>query len=136
MAKNATTDKELDDSVSIIGDHRLHHRELCMVGTRTGILQESDRNLIIDIRDPVFMPDIFFYLKREIFSHQVMGVKSDSGSHHVMGKLAPRVMEFRNSRCHLIYLYKPRMQSGGPHCTTTSVHVSRRVTVCFYINYK
>ena len=66
MAKNVETaiDKELGDLVSTLGNHRLRHHEPCMAGTCTGILQEFDRNLIIDIRVPVFVPDSFFFFFR------------------------------------------------------------------------
>jgi len=54
-----TDKKGLDDLVSTLGESRLRPRELCTAGTHTGILQEFDRNLIIDIR--VFVPDSFFF---------------------------------------------------------------------------
>jgi len=63
-AKNAetATDKELDGSVITLGDHRLRLHEPCMAGTHTGILQESDQNLIgIRERGPAFVP--FFFLE-------------------------------------------------------------------------
>jgi len=66
MAKNAetVTNKELYDLVSTLS--------LCeprMAGTHTGILQKFDQNLIIDIRDPVFVLDIyiFFLSKKRVF---------------------------------------------------------------------
>jgi len=71
MAKNVETaiDKELGDLVSTLGNHRLRHHEPCMAGTCTGILQEFDRNLIIDIRVPVFVPDSFFFFFLEAQHH-------------------------------------------------------------------